>query len=279
MTHYRRFNRPGKLASAFRHGALLVALTTGCGIKSGVVDTVTPSEGRDHDASHWAQSKVLFRAFEHQGVVATSTAVASGPGGTATAHGETVGKSESVPIWILHEAQQSFPFEAITNLAGVGAPPEYILEGSLGYAWRTPWWTWVQLVDLWVHAWFIPTLGRHLILEFRLNLYDNNHRMLRSWKAERKVKYMSDIWWAIGHGGSGGSGFEKEYRAYLHDIFEQIGNDMREQIRATPPNLAATDRPTRMETERTGVDATAPETDTTHDLDRPSAPSASAVTN
>jgi hypothetical protein len=209
--------------------ALLVLLAPGCAFVSGVDEQFEASGPPQVSTSGWRQAKVYFRHFENQSVTARSTAYAvSSTGGSATASGYTVGTTTEIPSWILDAAATALPFQSITPTLGLGKePPTYILEGSLTFEWKTPWWTWVQLIDIWIHAFAFPSLGRHLDMGFELALYDADHALIRRWSGRRVIKYVGQVWWLINHGGAGDSGFEEDYQRFLKDELAKVGQDMR----------------------------------------------------
>jgi hypothetical protein len=208
-------------------------LCSGCAFVAGVDDTFAPAGRSGVDASDWRTAKVYFRGFANQSVTGRSTTVASGGGVTVTASSETVGTSHEVPDWILDAAASSFPFASISPTLNMGSAPTYILEGSLKFVWDTQWWSWVQLIDIWIHAFFAPTLGRYLDMNFNLALYDADHTVIRRWTGKRVIKYVGQVWWLFSHGGADASGFEEDYQQCLRDEFTKVGEDMRQLVAAS----------------------------------------------
>lgn len=216
-------------------GAVLVLGLQGCAFTSGIDETLVRTGDRPLEA-RLVQSKAWFRRFTNKSVVAREQATAvSSTGATASAVSETVGETSEVPTWILEAAQTALPFRAISPVTGMGSAPDYILEGSLDYDWNTRWWTWVQGLDIWLHAWLFPTCGRYLELDFSLSLYDSDHQLLRKWVGHRTVKYVGQVWWLFNHGGAYGAGFEEGYEQYLKEVFPRIGAELRAELAKLPP--------------------------------------------
>lgn len=197
--------------------ALACLLLSGCGIHYGNDDAWEVST-KPVQATSFKQEKAYFRAFEAW----TRSRRISGGG----VSGQAIGLTSTVSPQILDAARAGLPF-AVSTAAHMGKRPKYMLTGGLTFAWRMPWWTWLQLLDLWIHAWFVPTLGRHLDMVFTLTLSDAEGRLIRKWTGRRAAKYVGDVWWMIFHGGSGGFGHEEGYTEFLRDAFAHVGEDLR----------------------------------------------------
>lgn len=217
------------LASAVRAiSASVVLCASGCAWNIGHEDvSFEATSPRPVDASDFASAKVAFQRFSTVRTISTTTATArSTSGHTASAVATTVAVEDHPQPWVTSAAQRSLPFDAISTFDGLGRAPTYVLEGSLVASWSVPWWTWVQLLDLWLHALFMPTLGSHLELSFELNLFDADQRLVRAWTGERTVTYLGEFVWftsmrTYGYGPDGA------YEKFLADMFDEVGADLR----------------------------------------------------
>lgn len=188
---------------------VILLFCTGCTIHSGGVLEIEES-GPSLVEDDWSNKRVWFRTFEHTDVAGVSTVYASGPGGTASAIGVTRGKYREPPQFLVRAIEDTGIFKSVTPTIYTGTEPDLILEGSVTVDCETPGWTWIQLVDLWIHAWFFPTLGRNWTTEGEFSLYDRDHVLLHRWKFRCEDSYMATVWWMIGHGGADDTGFDVE---------------------------------------------------------------------
>jgi len=128
---------------------------------------------------------------------------------------------------IISIIRNSGTFESVTPIEG-SVPYNLILEGSVSAYWQTPWWTWVQFLDLAIHAWFLPTLGRDLICKVEINIYDKNYNPIYSASVNYKKKYISMIWWGISHGGAYDIGSDvASQKEVLEYTFAKIKDDLK----------------------------------------------------
>ena len=68
--------------------------------------------------------------------------------------------------------------------------------------WETPWWTWVQFIDLALHSIYFPTLGRDLVAAAEIRLFDKDYELINSWTVNYTKSYVGNIWWSVEHGGA-----------------------------------------------------------------------------
>lgn len=176
----------------------------------------------------WSEQKVFFRGFRLGRVTSVATAVAVGGGGvaTATAQGTTYGTQ--VELEVLGAAREALPFRAISPTMTVGTTPDYVIEGSLDFEWSTPWWTWLQWLDLGVHILFVPTFGSELEMSFELALYDRDFQLLEQWKGTRTVTHVGHVLQGVRAVGS--SGYHELSLEYLRDSLALVGKDLVERM-------------------------------------------------
>ena len=139
--------------------------------------------------------------------------------------------------FVLHAIQDAEIFGVVTPVAALGKKPDLILEGKINTSWQTPWWSWVQLADLWVHTWFVPTLGRNHVINGEVHLYDAEYQRLHTWKFHYEKKYSGLIWWAWTHGGAYDTGSEAEIQP---EAVQWVFNKIKEStVTASRPAIEA----------------------------------------
>jgi|GEM_PF-3152158 len=189
----------------------LVALffVTGCAIHSNGQLEVNRS-GPGLTQEDWNGKRLWVRTFEHTGISDVSSVYVTGSGGSAGGTGVTRSTYTAPPRYLISAIEDAGIFKSVTPTIHMGSEPDLILEGSVSVECNTPWWTWVQLADLWIHAWFFPTLGRNWETVGEFSLYDKEHVLLHRWKFRLKDEYVSSIWWMFSHGGADDKGFDVE---------------------------------------------------------------------
>jgi hypothetical protein len=206
---------------------LVTLLTTGCpsfDTSEELTWTVRP-DGQALPAVDWSKEKCYFRKWGRIENLSTTTASVSGWGGTATGFAITRGKKEEPSLEICDIARQELPFDLVTPILGTGPVPGYYLEGSFSFfGGKWPWWSWLQGLDLWVHALLFPTIGDSDGVELKLSLLDSEGRLLRHWEV-RWVHHW--VGWLLS-----GGGYPIETREKLtQELFARAGKDMREATR------------------------------------------------
>lgn len=191
-----------------------VLATSGCGVHYGTYDTWAPRTALE--AQPWSEHTAYFHSFERMDVVDQSAGV------------QAVALTSEITPWVLEAAQQALPFHALSRSPDLATPPEFVLQGTLSYEWAFPWWTMVQLVDLWIHGMIgAPTLGKRLDMRFELRLFDKEFRLLHMWTAERSKGYLGNVWWMILRGTSR---LQQDQMEFVRDALEQVGVDLREHM-------------------------------------------------
>lgn len=199
---------------------------TGCAIHSNGKLEVT-EYGPSLEGVDLRGKKLWVRTFEHTGVSDVSSVWATGSAGTIGGTGVTRTKSNAPPRMLLGALEETGLFRSVTPTVHMGSEPDLILEGSVSVDCSTPWWSWVQLVDLWIHAWFFPTLGRNWETVGEISLYDKEHILLHRWKFRQVDEYVSNVWWMFSHGGADDKGFDVECQnetvcKAVRNIFDNI---------------------------------------------------------
>ncbi len=200
---------PGGRGVRFVLPLLALFFFTGCAIHSGGQLEVDRS-GPELTQSDWSDKRLWVRTFEHKAVSDVSSVYATGSGGTVSGLGVTRTTYSAPPRYLISAIEDAGIFKSVTPTIQMGSEPDLILEGSVTVECETPWWTWAQLVDLWIHAWFFPTLGRNWETVGEFSLYDKEHVLIHRWKFRLKDEYVSSIWWMFSHGGADDKGFDVE---------------------------------------------------------------------
>ena len=206
--------------------ATLVLVAAGCAFHTGT-ETEFNGSGKPLRAADLAGKKVWVRSFSHSAVTGVSTAYATGSGGTASGVGVTRSTFRQAPQFVINALQDAELFDSVTPVGNLGKKPDLLLEGRMNCRWRMPWWTWVQLADLWIHAWLFPTLGRDHIVDGEIHLYDTEYRRLHTWSYQYTKRWCGNIWWAMSHGGAYDTGSEGEIQPEVAQwIFDQVRKDI-----------------------------------------------------
>lgn len=205
-----------------RCAMLTLLLVSGCGFQTSMKkEFITTAVGRT-PTKPLKESKLWIRSFTHKRVSEVSSAFVAGPRGSASGIAVTRSTADEAPYYVVQAAQRMGVFGSVTPIA-LGEPCDLILEGSVDASWNTPWWTWVQLLDVWVHAWFLPTLGRSLDATVELRLFDKEYQFIRSWRVNYRKKYIGQIWWMWGHGGAYDLGKDVQMQQEVIEYaFEQL---------------------------------------------------------
>jgi hypothetical protein len=213
----------------------LTCTTVGCGFQTGTFkEFTTTAVGRDPTKA-LSESKVWIRSFSHRKVTGVSSAFAVGTGGSASGISVTRSTFDEAPPFVVEAVQRLGVFATVTPVQ-LGAPCDLILEGNVEAKWEVPWWTLVQLVDLWVHAWFLPTLGKSLNATAEVRLYDLEYRLLRAWTVTYRKSYVGDIWWAMTHGGAYDIGHDV---AMQREVVDYAFSEIRPQLEALDRGILA----------------------------------------
>jgi len=172
--------------------------------------------------------RLWVRSFGHSAVTGVTTAYVVGSGGhSASGIAVSRGKFTDAPPTLLRALEENGVFKSVTPTMEIGSKPDLILEGNVSTNSHTPWWTWVQWIDLLIHAYIFPTLGRDWVTEGEMALYDQEHALLHRWKFKKEDSYISTIWWGIGHGGAGDTGFDVELQnEALSEITKRVNANM-----------------------------------------------------
>jgi len=175
------------------------------------------------------KGRVWFRSFGHKRIGSVTTSYAVGSGGSAS--GITVNRwnVKETPEFVISIVRETDIFESVTPL-NIGATPDFILEGSIKVEWEDPWWTTAQVIDLMIHAWIFPTLGRDLVATSEIRLYNNEYNLLYSWSVEYTKSYMGDIWWGMSHGGAYDQGADVEFQK---EVMEYAFNEIKAELKST----------------------------------------------
>ncbi len=213
-------------------GICILASIPACRIPGGVVDTWT-EEGRPLPPTDWASKSAFFRSFRSSEISATSTAIATGPGGTATAYGRTITTSDSVSSSTCNLAARKLPFDLVSPML-TNATPDFILEGHLKgpNGWEGKWWTWAQAFLLWLPSYVLPSNGTSYTFDFEMNLFDADHRLLHTWRCVR-VKHYHEYIWAMLLAVERSKEYEQEF---LEEAMTRVGAEMKKL--AAPPAAA-----------------------------------------
>ena len=164
---------------------MMLFFFTGCAIHSGGQLEVDRS-GPELTQDDWSGKRLWVRTFEHTGVSDVSSVYATGSAGTVAGTGVTRSTYRLPPRYLISAIEDTGIFRSVTPTVHLGSEPDLILEGSVSVECETPWWTWVQLADLWIHAWFFPTLGRNWETVGEFSLYDKELVLLHRWKFRLK---------------------------------------------------------------------------------------------
>ena len=147
------------------------------------------------------KGKTLYvRSFEHKEITDITTIYVIGARHSAGGLAVTTGKSETTPLWFVRSLEDTNIFSSVIPSTENGSSANYVLEGYAYSYTDDPFWTYLQLIDLWIHAWFFPTMGRDWITKGEFSLYDRKRTLLHRWKFENDEKYMGTVWWMIEHG-------------------------------------------------------------------------------
>lgn len=196
-----------------------------CAIQTGLV-TDFQNKVIDEKQTAFKGARIWVRSFAHKQIGSVTTMYASGAGGSAS--GLAVGRNiiESPTQDIIAIIRNSGIFESVTPLE-TDTSYNLILEGSIDTKWKMPWWNYPQLIDIWIHAWIFPTLGRHLICKAEINIYDKKYNPVYSASVNYTKKYVGHLWWMITHGGNYDLGSDVEaQKEVLEYTFAQIKNEM-----------------------------------------------------
>jgi hypothetical protein len=173
---------------------LLIFLLSGCAFNTGIKREF--SSANKHRDMNLNLGRVWIRSFDHVKIGSVVTAQAVGSGGSATGYAVSREQSSQVPTFLLHIVENSGIFKSVTPEM-IGDQPDFILEGTIAASWETPWWTWIQAIDLWLHAWLAPTIGSELHAIAEIRIYNDNREFLSSWSVRYTKKFVSDVWWAL----------------------------------------------------------------------------------
>ncbi len=214
----------------------VVLLLSSCAIKRGMEKNFQ-SEVIDEEKTNFRTGHVWVRAFQHKTIGSITTMESTYGSGLA------VGKDyrEQPSRVVMSAIRNSGIFESVAPIE-TEKPHDFILEGAIAADWTTPWWTWVQFIDIAIHAWFFPTLGRDLECSVEINVYDPNYEPVYITTVDYKKKYLCTVWWGMTHGGSYDYGTDVEVQKEVLDYaFSQIKNDLQLALKEyieTHPEMA-----------------------------------------
>jgi hypothetical protein len=198
----------------FPHNALAVMRTVpvvfvlillaGCGIPAGLTRNDAAAPGTAELPVAPKSATLLIRSFTHIEVGRVVHFHSRGRGPRPSPPPQvamTRVESDALPMRIVHAFEDAACFSRVVT-DGDGVDADYLLDGSVEAHWETPWWTWAQLVDAWLHAVVLPTLGGTLVSSAELRLYDRDGRLVRRWDADAERTWLGTVWWfAFVHGG------------------------------------------------------------------------------
>jgi hypothetical protein len=205
---------------------ILLVTASGCAIRAGTEKQLT-ERGKKICCADLAGKRIWFRRFDHQRVSDVSHAFATGSGGSASGTSVTTSAYSEVPPFVLTKAQETDLFEQVSPFQGDTKPP-LILEGSMHQEMDTPWWTWVQALDLLVHAWVFPTLGKEAVFEGEIRLYDGDYKLLHTWTYRYEQTYLSVIWWG------GAEQYAEKLQSLQPEVAQWVFDEIGKRMSQTP---------------------------------------------
>jgi hypothetical protein len=169
-------------------------LTAGCGICTSLTETAHQTPGGAALDVPARTATLFLRRFD------VAVAREGGPYRNSWRRGAMEGPDSRFgvsPSAIVHSIENSQTFARVTTDIDSNRAAAYLLDGRIETFWETPWWSWAQAVDAWLHAWVLPTFGKRLVARAELRLYTRDGRFIRGWDAVREETLIGTFWWVL----------------------------------------------------------------------------------
>jgi len=205
---------------------VIIIVASSCGIQTKLVTNFESNVIAKNQKS-FNTGRVWVRSFSHTDIGSVTSLYATGSGGSASGLSVSRQKSDAPSSQIISTISKSGVFESVTPIE-TDIPHDFILEGAIGAHWKEPWWSWVQMIDLCIHAWFFPTMGRNLVTKTEIKVFDRNFNPIYEASVGYTKKYMCHLWWMITHGGAYDVGSDVEVQQeVLQYAFSNIKDDLK----------------------------------------------------
>ena len=184
---------------------VVCAALAGCSISTGTVLESTGVRVVETKAevapAQWPYLNAAVGLFERNELKSKAYVTVTGPGGTAGGVGLESGSSARVPMFVVRTLEDAGLFKSFS--AYPLPTSQLLVEISMNSRYDIPWWNWVQLIDIWTHTLFFPTLGADAVTDVEISVYDLDHTLLRRWSYHHAHTYIAWIWFFIEEGGMG----------------------------------------------------------------------------